>query len=209
MLGLHFMDEVPFREVFIHGLVRDEAGAQDVQDQGQRDRPARPSGDYGADALRFALVASTCQGRDIKFGAGRVEGYRNFVTKLWNAARFLQLNEAAARARFRSPAAGCRSTAGSSARPPRPLPRSPRRSTTYRFNEAANTLYRFVWDGFCDWYVELAKPILAGEDAAGAAETRAAAAWALARTLHLLHPITPFVTEELWQRRSRRTRRAS
>ena len=155
--------------------------------------------DYGADALRLALLASTAQGRDVKFGPARVEGYRNFVTKLWNAARFVQMNEASLRADF-DPAA-CRE----------PLNRWIVGETqktaaavtgaleAYRFNDAALGLYHFLWATYCDWYVELAKPLLLGEDAATQAETRATAAWALAQALHLLHPIAPFVTEELWQ----------
>jgi valyl-tRNA synthetase len=198
MLGLHFMGEVPFRDVYIHGLVRDERGAKMSKTKGNVVDPLQVIDDYGADALRLALLASTAQGRDVKFGPARVEGYRNFVTKLWNAARFVQMNEAALDPGF-DPAA-CR----------QPLNRWIVGETqktaaavtgaleSYRFNDAALALYHFLWATYCDWYVELAKPLLTGEDAAARAETRATAAWTLAQSLHLLHPIAPFVTEELW-----------
>ena len=198
MLGLHFMGEVPFKDVYIHGLVRDERGTKMSKTKGNVVDPLQVIDDYGADALRLALLASTAQGRDVKFGAGRVEGYRNFVTKLWNAARFVQMNEAALDPAF-DPAA-CRE----------PLNRwivGETQKTTaavtgaleaYRFNDAALGLYHFLWATYCDWYVELAKPLLTGADGPAKAETRATAAWVLAQALHLLHPIAPFVTEELW-----------
>jgi valyl-tRNA synthetase len=198
MLGLYFMGEVPFKDVYIHGLVRDERGTKMSKTKGNVVDPLQVIDDYGADALRLALLASTAQGRDVKFGPARVEGYRNFVTKLWNAARFVQMNEAALDPSF-DPAA-CRE----------PLNRwivgETQKTATaatgaleaYRFNDAALGLYHFLWATYCDWYVELAKPLLTGDDAAARAETRATAAWTLARALHLLHPIAPFVTEELW-----------
>jgi valyl-tRNA synthetase len=198
MLGLHFMGEVPFKDVYIHGLVRDERGAKMSKTKGNVVDPLQVIDDYGADALRLALLASTAQGRDVKFGPARVEGYRNFVTKLWNAARFVQMNEAALDPGF-DPVA-CR----------QPLNRWIVGETqktaaavtgaieAYRFHDAALGLYHFLWATYCDWYVELAKPLLTGDDAAAQAETRATAAWALAQSLHLLHPIAPFVTEELW-----------
>ena len=199
MLGLHFMGEVPFRDVVIHGLVRDERGAKMSKTKGNVIDPLQLIDDYGTDALRLALLASTAQGRDVKFGPSRVEGYRNFVTKLWNAARFVEMNEARL-----DPAFDPRVCA-------QPLNRwiigETQKSASavtgaieaYRFNDAALGLYHFFWDTFCDWYVELAKPLLFGDDAAAQAETRATAAWALSQALHLLHPIAPFVTEELWQ----------
>ena len=200
MLGLHLMGEVPFQDVYIHGLVRDERGAKMSKTKGNVIDPLQLIDDYGADALRLALLASTAQGRDVKFGPSRVEGYRNFVTKLWNAARFVQLNEAAARPRLRSAPLQHplnRWIVGETAEDGRRGHR--RRSEAYRFNDAALGLYHFLWDTFCDWYVELAKPLLDRRGAEAQAETRAAAAWALAQALHLLHPMAPFVTEELWQ----------
>jgi valyl-tRNA synthetase len=200
MMGLHFMGDVPFRDVVIHGLVRDERGKKMSKTQGNVIDPLELADDYGADALRLALLASTAQGRDIKFGPSRVEGYRNFVTKLWNAARFLEMHEA-----LGAPAldpASCRQTVnqwivGETAKAAAVATAA---IETYRFNDAALGLYHFVWATLCDWWVELSKPLLTGDDAAARAETRAVGAWVLARTLHLLHPLAPFVTEELWQR---------
>lgn len=198
MLGLHLTGQVPFREVLIHGLVRDEGGAKMSKSKGNVVDPLDLADEYGADALRFAILASTAQGRDIKFGPARVEGYRNFVTKLWNAARFLELNEVRLDPAFNP--STCRETLNRwiVSETATTVAATAEALASYRFNEAALGLYRLVWDRFCDWYVELAKPLLASEDPAVRAETRAAAAWAMARILHLLHPMAPFVTEELW-----------
>ncbi|MDX6749457.1 valine--tRNA ligase [Geminicoccaceae bacterium 1502E] len=200
MMGLEFMGEVPFREIYIHGLVRDEKGAKMSKSKGNVIDPLGLIDQYGADALRVSILASTAQGRDIKFGESRVEGYRNFVTKLWNAARFIEMNEGRLASGF-DPGA-CRTplnrwivgeTAKAAAAATEAL-------QAYRFNEAALGLYHFTWSTYCDWYVELAKPLLAAEDAAVREETRATAGWVLAQILHLLHPMAPFVTEELWAR---------
>src|SRR4051794_6647890 len=198
MLGLHLMGEVPFRQVYIHGLVRDEAGAKMSKTKGNVVDPLEVIDSYGADALRYAILASTAQGRDIKFGPARIEGYRNFVTKLWNASRFLELNEARLDIGFEPSSCAHilnRWIVGETAKAAAAAGEAFR---AYRFNDAALGLYQFVWGTFCDWYVELAKPLLTGEDEALRAETRAAAAWAMAQTLHLLHPMAPYVTEELW-----------
>ncbi len=200
MMGLHFMGEVPFRDVVIHGLVRDETGQKMSKTKGNVIDPLQLADEYGADALRLALLASTAQGRDIKFGPARVEGYRNFVTKLWNAARFLEMNEA--RLDRALDVSSCaepvnRWIVGETARAAAAATAA---IEAYRFNDAALGLYHFVRDTFCDWWVELAKPLLAGEDGAAKAETRAVGAWVMARILHLLHPLAPFVTEELWHR---------
>ena len=154
---------------------------------------------YGADATRFTLAAMAAQGRDLKLAMSRVEGYRNFVTKLWNAARFLEMNECAPRRGLR-PARGQarRSTAGSSARPRAPSPRSPAPSRTSGSTKPPTPPTTSSGARFCDWYVELAKPVLTGEDVAASDETRATAAWVLDQILKLLHPFMPFVTEELW-----------
>ncbi|MBI1384464.1 MAG: valine--tRNA ligase [Rhizobiales bacterium] len=157
---------------------------------------------YGADALRFTLTAMAAQGRDIKLSLDRVEGYRNFATKLWNATRFAEMNECVARPDF-DPRT-CRETlnrwiAGE-------LERTATSVTTeleaFRFNEAAGAVYRFIWNTFCDWYLELAKPTLNASDEAAKAETRAATAWVIDETLKLLHPFMPFLTEELWEKTS-------
>ena len=201
MLGLRFMGDVPFREVYIHGLVRDERGQKMSKSKGNVIDPLELIDKYGADALRFAILASTTQGRDIRFGESRVEGYRNFGTKLWNAARFCELNGCELDLAF-DPAA-CRQTVNRwvLSKLAQAAERTQAAIEGYRCNDAANALYAFTWNEFCDWYLELAKPLLAGGDAAAQAETRATAAWTLAKLLHLLHPLTPFVTEELWERR--------
>jgi valyl-tRNA synthetase len=200
MMGLNFMGDVPFREVYIHGLVRDERGQKMSKTKGNVVDPLELIEAYGADALRYALLASTAQGRDVRFGPSRVEGYRNFVTKLWNAARFLDLSEARLDPAF-DPAA-CRLPLhrwiiGETVKTAQQVTRA---LEAYRFNEAAQTLYHFVWDSFCDWWVELTKPLLAGDDAAAGDEARATGAWVFAQILHLLHPMAPFVSEELWGR---------
>ena len=199
MMGLHFRDEVPFRAVYIHALVRDERGQKMSKSRGNIIDPLELIDRYGADALRFTLAALAAPGRDIKLAEARVEGYRNFATKLWNAARYAQLNGCApvdefspARARLTvnrwiaAALADCIAAVTASL-------------DAYRFDEAANRLYQFVWGTFCDWYVEFTKPILQGEDASARAETRAMTAWVLGHILRLLHPVMPFITEELWQ----------
>jgi valyl-tRNA synthetase len=200
MMGLHFMGDVPFRDVFIHGLIRDEQGQKMSKTKGNVVDPLELIETYGADALRFTLLASTAQGRDIKLGAGRVEGYRNFMTKLWNAARFTEINECRLDPGF-DPAAAQDSVnrwiIGELTRTALEIEQA---LIAYRFNDAAQGLYHFVWDRFCDWYVELAKPLLASEDGTVAAETRATAAFVLSHILELLHPMAPFVSEELWER---------
>ena len=236
MMGLHFLHEVPFHEVYMHALVRDEKGAKMSKSKGnvldpldfvdgidlvglvakrtsslldKKDidrvtsatRKDYPDGidRFGADALRFTLAAMAAQGRDIKLAVKRVDGYRSFATKIWNAARFAEMN-------------GCRRIDGF----------DPRQTTvslnrwiigetakahaevttaieTYRFNDAANAAYRFVWNVFCDWYVELAKPMLQAEgEQVGRAETQATSAFVLDEIVKLLHPFMPFFTEELW-----------
>jgi valyl-tRNA synthetase len=201
MLGLKFMGEVPFKEVYIHGLVRDERGQKMSKSKGNVIDPLDLIEQYGADALRFTILASTAQGRDIKFGESRVQGYRNFATKLWNATRFCELNGCDLDPAF-DPAA-CTQTVNRwmISKLVRAAAQTGEAFGAYRFNEAASTLYQFTWNEFCDWYLELAKPLLTGEDEAAKAETRKTAGFVLAKLLHLLHPATPFVTEELWERR--------
>jgi valyl-tRNA synthetase len=201
MTGVRFMGEVPFHEVLIHGLVRDERGQKMSKSKGNVIDPLALIDRYGADALRFAILASTVQGRDIKLGEGRVQGYRNFTTKLWNAARFCELNGCEPDPGFRPDAVRETVNRWVVSKLTRAIAETTSGIEGYRFNEAAAALYRFTWDEFCDWYLELAKPLLTGEDEAARMETRATAAWALAQLLHLLHPMSPFVTEELWQRR--------
>ncbi|MBJ7576637.1 valine--tRNA ligase [Devosia sp. MC532] len=198
MMGLEFLDEEPFHTVYMHALVRDEKGQKMSKTKGNVIDPLKLVDEYGADATRFTLAAMAAQGRDLKLSIQRVEGYRNFVTKLWNAARFLEMNEARRVAGFdpkTNKLALNRWIVGSTVRA---LADVRKGIEDYRFNEAANSAYDFVWGTFCDWYVEFAKPVFSGEDEAAKAETRATAAWALDQILIMLHPMMPFVTEELW-----------
>jgi valyl-tRNA synthetase len=198
MMGLHFRGEVPFRTVYIHALVRDERGQKMSKSRGNIIDPLDLIGRYGCDALRFTLSALAAPSRDIKLAESRVEGYRNFVTKLWNAARYAEMNGAAFDPAFDP--RGCRQTVN------RWIASATRDCAmgvtaaleAYRFDEAANRLYAFVWGTFCDWYLEFSKPILQGGDAAAQTETRATIGWVLAQVVHLLHPIMPYVSEEIW-----------
>jgi valyl-tRNA synthetase len=199
MMGLHFMEEVPFHTVYIHGLVRDQYGQKMSKSKGNIIDPLELIDGYGCDALRFTWAALAVPGHDIKLSESRVEGYRNFTTKLWNAARYCLINGAAADADFDP--AGARQTinrwiVGKLAETAGELEQA---LAAYRCNDAANTLYHFTWHQFCDWYLEFTKPILQNGDEAAAAETRATMGWVLGRLLHLLHPIMPFLTEELWE----------
>ena len=200
MMGLHFMDEVPFHTVYIHALVRDENGQKMSKSKGNVIDPLDLIDRYGADALRFTLTAFAAQGRDVKLSESRVEGYRNFCTKLWNAARFCEMNECKPVDGFDPK--GVQSilnkwivgkTAEAEARLREAL-------EAYRFNDAATAIYQFIWGTYCDWYLELVKPVLQGDgDEAAKAEARATAAWVLDQILVLAHPVIPFITEELWQ----------
>ncbi|MGC1862345.1 MAG: valine--tRNA ligase [Methylocystis sp.] len=198
MMGLHFKKEVPFRDVYIHALVRDEKGSKMSKSKGNVIDPLHLITDYGADALRFTLAAMAAQGRDIKLATSRVEGYRNFATKLWNASRFAEIN-GCARVKGYDPASNKitlnRWIVTEAARASRDISGA---IDAYRFNDAANSAYRFVWNIFCDWYVELTKPLVQGEDGPAKDETRACTAFVLDQIYALLHPFMPFITEELW-----------
>jgi len=198
MMGTHFMKEVPFRDVFIHGLVRDEKGRKMSKTLGNVMDPLELIDKYGADALRFTLAALTTQGRDVKLTTARVEGYRNFATKLWNAARFLEMNECRRVAGFDPKTIKHRLNRWIAGETERAAGEIESALKAYKFNEAAGAAYQFVWGIFCDWYVELAKPLLTGADEDAKAETQATAAWVLDQILPLLHPFIPFITEELW-----------
>jgi len=199
MLGLHFMGEVPFRRVVINALIRDEQGQKMSKTKGNVVDPLELIDDYGADALRFTVVALSGQVRDIRLSRQRIEGYRNFGTKLWNAARFCQIN-------------GCERVDGFDPAGVRHVQNRWIRGEALKtacavtaaleaaqMEEAAGQLYRFIWNVFCDWHLELAKPLLAAGGEA-ATETRAMTAWTLDVILKLLHPIMPFMTEELWEK---------
>ncbi len=199
MMGLHCMGHVPFGTVYIHALVRDASGAKMSKSKGNVIDPLEVIDEYGADALRFTLAAMAAQGRDIKLSAQRVEGYRNFATKLWNAARFAEINGCAHNADFSAHHAKetlNRWIVHETAKAGRDVTAA---IEAYKFNDAAAAIYRFVWNVYCDWYLELIKPVLLGPDSAAKTETRAAAAWALDEILKLLHPFMPFITEELWR----------
>jgi valyl-tRNA synthetase len=198
MMGLHFMQEIPFHDVYIHALVRDEKGAKMSKSKGNVIDPLGLIEEYGADALRFTLAAMAAQGRDIKLSTQRVEGYRNFATKLWNAARFAEINGCEQGADFDPRAAKITLNQWIVGEAAKTVGEVTAAIEAYRFNDAANAAYRFVWNIFCDWYLELAKPLLQGADAAPKAETQATTAFVLDQAVKLLHPFMPFITEELW-----------
>ena len=191
MQGFEFMGEKPWKTLYLHGLVRDALGRKMSKSKGNTVDPLLIVDKYGADALRFTLAAMESQGRDIKLDEKRVEGYRNFATKLWNAARFCQANGIGASAAIEPPAAALpvnRWIVGETVKTVQALDLA---LAELRFDESANTVYHFVWATFCDWYLELIKGAI--DD-----ETRAVAAWVLDQILVMLHPFMPFVTEELW-----------
>ncbi|WP_375463900.1 valine--tRNA ligase [uncultured Methylobacterium sp.] len=200
MLGLHVTDDVPFRTVYLHTLVRDASGAKMSKSKGNVVDPLGLIDQYGADALRFTLAALAAQGRDIKLSPARVEGYRNFATKLWNAARFAELNGCALDPGFRPEAVREPLNRWALGEGARAVAEVTAALEAYRFNDAAAAAYRFVWNIFCDWTIELAKPVLQGEgvDAAVRAETQASIAFLIDQIAKLLHPFMPFLTEELW-----------
>jgi valyl-tRNA synthetase len=198
MMGLHFMKEVPFPTVYIHALVRDEKGAKMSKSKGNVIDPLGIIDGLGADALRFTLALMAAQGREIKLSPARVETERNFATKLWNATRFAEMNGCARATNFDPKSAKeilNRWIAHETARTAREVTAA---LEAYRFNEAAGLVRAFVWNVFCDWYLELAKPVLTGPDGPAKTETQAMVAWARDEILKILHPFMPFITEELW-----------
>jgi valyl-tRNA synthetase len=209
MMGMHFMQKerpaapseqwVPFKDVYIHALVRDEKGAKMSKSKGNVMDPLELIDQYGADALRFTLAAMAAQGRDIKLATSRVEGYRNFATKIWNAARFAEMNGAKRDPKFDPKSAKETLNKWILGEAEKAVREVTEAIEAYKFNEAAGAAYRFVWSIFCDWYVELSKPLLTGADGAAKAETQATAAFVLDEIIKLLHPFMPFITEELWR----------
>jgi valyl-tRNA synthetase len=201
MMSLHFMKDVPFRTVYIHALVRDAKGQKMSKSKGNVMDPLELIDKFGADALRFTLTALAVPGRDIKLAESRVEGYRNFATKLWNAARYAQMNNCAIAAGATLPAKLTQKVnlwvVGELRAATADLEQA---LAAFRFNDAAAVLYKFIWNTFCDWYLEFTKPVLQGGDEAAKAETRTVTAWVLREAIKLLHPIMPFVTSELWER---------
>ncbi|MBO44836.1 MAG: valine--tRNA ligase [Rhodospirillaceae bacterium] len=198
MLGLEFMGEVPFHTVYVHALVRDEKGQKMSKSKGNVIDPLELIDQYGCDALRFTLSSLAAPGRDIKLSANRVEGSRNFATKIWNAARFCEMNECPFGAPF--DVSGIKQTVnrwivGEMATCQMETARA---IESYRFNEASQKLYQFIWGTYCDWYLEFSKPLLESDDATIQSETRETAAWVFEKILYLLHPFMPYLTEELF-----------
>ncbi len=198
MMQLAVVGEKPFHTVYVHALVRDEKGKKMSKSLGNVLDPLELIDEYGADAVRFTLTAMAAMGRDLKLSTQRIAGYRNFGTKLWNAARFAEMNDARPVPGFDPSTVKLtlnRWIVGETARVREAVDQA---LAQYRFNDAANALYAHVWGKVCDWYVEFSKPLFHGDDAAARDETRATLAWAIDQCLILLHPIMPFITEKLW-----------
>jgi valyl-tRNA synthetase len=201
MQGLHFMGEVPWPKLYLHGLVRAADGQKMSKSKGNVVDPLGLIDKYGADALRFFMAAMESQGRDVKMDEKRVEGYRNFATKLWNAARFCQSNGVGASSSVAAPEARLAVNQWIIGEVAQTVEALDKAMAELRFDAAANAIYHFTWDRFCDWYLELIKPVFQGDaDSPAAIETRAVAGWALDQILVMLHPFMPFVTEELWHK---------
>ncbi len=199
MQGLHFMKEVPWKRLYLHGLVRAADGQKMSKSKGNVVDPLGLIDKYGADALRFFMCAMDSQGRDVKMDEKRVEGYRNFATKLWNAARFCQSNGIGASQSLAAPTAASAVNKWIIGEVVETLAELDKAFADLRFDAAANAIYHFVWDQFCDWYIELIKPVLSSvEGGSFDEETKAVAGWVLDQILVMLHPFMPFVTEELW-----------
>ena len=197
MQGIHFMDNVPFKDVYIHALVLDEKGQKMSKSKGNVVDPLAIIDEYGADALRFNMAAQAAQGRNVRLSMSRIEGYRNFGTKLWNAARFAEMNGCKSVPDF-DPATCTQSVnqwvVGEAVSAVKEVTRC---IESYRFNDAADAAYKFSRGFYCDWYLELIKPIMADEGSAKV-ETQATAGWVLDQILKVLQPFMPFITEELW-----------
>jgi valyl-tRNA synthetase len=200
MMGIHFMEEVPFRDVYIHALVRDAEGQKMSKSKGNVIDPLEVMDRFGTDAFRFTLAALAAQGRDIKLSEDRILGYRHFVNKIWNAARFTLMNvdgDGRKHARKGNRRLSDRWILTRLGQVSREVCMA---LDDYRFNDAANMCYQFVWHELCDWYLEMAKDSLYGENAGQREATRETVLFTLRESLKLLHPFMPFVTEEIWQR---------
>ena len=204
MMGLHFMKDEdgtpiePFHTVYVHALVRDKHGAKMSKSKGNVIDPLELIDEFGADALRFTLAIMAAQGRDVKLDPQRVAGYRNFGTKLWNAARFAEMNGVAFQKDFDPSEVKLTISRWILTELSRTVREVTAGIESYRFNEASAAAYRFVWNQFCDWYLELLKPVFNGEDEAAQKEAQGCAAYVLDEVYKLLHPFMPFITEELW-----------
>ncbi len=202
MMQYAVVGQKPFDTVYVHALVRDEKGKKMSKSLGNVMDPLDLIDEFGADPVRFTLTAMAAMGRDLKLSTQRIAGYRNFSTKLWNACRFAEMNGAVGAERVHAPAVPPKATATVNrwivAETARIREDTDAALAAYRFNDAANGHYAFVWGKVCDWYVEFSKPLLQGEDLEARAETQAVMAWVLDQCMILLHPIMPFITEELW-----------
>ncbi len=210
MMGLHFMKDdegdplEPFHTVYVHALVRDKHGAKMSKSKGNVIDPLELIDKYGADALRFTLAIMAAQGRDVKLDPDRIAGYRNFGTKLWNATRFAEMNGAVHGGRFDPEGVKLTVNRWILAELSRTVADVTAGIEKYRFNDAANVAYKFVWNTLCDWYVELLKPVFAGGDGDAKAEAQECIGHVLDETFKLLHPFMPFMTEELWSKTAQR-----
>lgn len=207
MMSMYVMKKVPFKKAYIHGLVCDEQGRKMSKSKGNTVDPMEIIEKYGADALRFFMAAMETQGRDINVSEARIQGYRNFATKLWNSARFGEMNECALPADFDENGVKHPVNRWIVAKVKEATVELTENLDNFRFSDAANTVYQFVWGSFCDWYIEMIKPILYGSNEEEKAETRAAFAWVLNRILVILHPFMPFITSELWNNTGTRSER--
>lgn len=199
MQGIHFMKEVPWKTLYLHGLVRAADGSKMSKSKGNTVDPLGLIDQYGADALRFFMAAMESQGRDIKMDESRVAGYRNFATKLWNAARFAQSNGISGSQSISAPKAELAVNRWIIGEVVETVQKLNKAFAEFRFDGMADAIYHFVWDQFCDWYLELIKPaFIDGEKQEMDAESRIVAGWVLDQILVMLHPFMPFVTEELW-----------
>ena len=205
MMSMYMMKRVPFKKCYIHGLVRDEQGRKMSKSKGNTVDPMETIEKYGADALRFFMAAMETQGRDINLSDSRIQGYRNFATKLWNAARFCEMNECYSVKDFDVTSAKLEISKWIMAKAKEASAEVTENLNSFRFSDAANAVYQFIWGTFCDWYIELIKPIFYGENADEIKEIRAVTAWILDRILVMLHPFMPFITEELWDNLTERS----
>lgn len=205
MMSMYMMKRVPFKKCYIHGLVRDEQGRKMSKSKGNTVDPMETIEKYGADALRFFMAAMETQGRDINLSDSRIQGYRNFATKLWNAARFCEMNECYSVKDFDVTSAKLEISKWIMAKAKEASAEVTENLNSFRFSDAANAVYQFIWGTFCDWYIELIKPIFYGENADEIKEIRAVTAWTLDRILVMLHPFMPFITEELWDNLTERS----
>ncbi|WP_455478876.1 valine--tRNA ligase [Bartonella sp. B10] len=198
MMGLHFMNEVPFPTVYVHALVRDKNGAKMSKSKANVIDPLELIDQYSADALRFTLAIMAAQGRDVKLDLSRIAGYRNFATKLWNAARFAQINGVRHDSNFNPEQANFALNRWILTELSKTVLAVTTGIENYRFNDSASALYRFIWNILCDWYLELLKPVFQGSDENAKKESQACAAWVFDEVYKLLHPFMPHITEELW-----------